>query len=213
MTPIEKNIIVVDEQGNVYEATYPKRAKGLVKNGRARFVDKNTICLACPPNENLEETNMSENTNINVQVNTDQITSREIFDQINKLQEQLQSLKETQGTLFAVDTADEFEDGELVRSVDRESVKSQIDALKNVFCEREKTLNSLLDFYKTMYNDSCKNEKRSQIESEDQIKKRNEFMKFVKETTIAASGAIQPGAVPVGLPDFEKIWKTVYLGE
>ena len=156
---------------------------------------------------------MSENTNINVQVNTDQITSREIFDQINKLQEQLQSLKETQGTLFAVDTADEFEDGELVRSVDRESVKSQIDALKNVFCEREKTLNSLLDFYKTMYNDSCKNEKRSQIESEDQIKKRNEFMKFVKETTIAASGAIQPGAVPVGLPDFEKIWKTVYLGE
>ena len=32
MTPIEKNVIVVDEQGNEYEATYPKRAKGLVKN-------------------------------------------------------------------------------------------------------------------------------------------------------------------------------------
>jgi len=42
-TPIEKNIIVVDEQGNEYEATYPKRAKGLVKNGRARFVDENKI--------------------------------------------------------------------------------------------------------------------------------------------------------------------------
>ena len=49
MTPIEKNIRVVDEQGNEYEATYPKRAKGLVKNGRARFIDENTICLACPP--------------------------------------------------------------------------------------------------------------------------------------------------------------------
>ncbi len=44
-----KNIAVVDPQGNVYEATYPKRAKGLVKKGRARFVDETTICLARPP--------------------------------------------------------------------------------------------------------------------------------------------------------------------
>ena len=44
-----ENIEVVDEQGNVYGATYPKRAKGLVKNGRARFVGENRICLACPP--------------------------------------------------------------------------------------------------------------------------------------------------------------------
>ena len=61
MTPIEKNIIVVDEQGNEYEATYPKRAKGLVKNGRARFVDENKICLACPPDKILEENEMTEN--------------------------------------------------------------------------------------------------------------------------------------------------------
>lgn len=51
MIPIEKNITVVDEQGNEYEATYPKRAKGLVKNGRARFITENKICLACPPNK------------------------------------------------------------------------------------------------------------------------------------------------------------------
>lgn len=49
MTPMTKNVEVVDEQCNVYGATYPKRAKGLVKNGRARFVDENRICLACPP--------------------------------------------------------------------------------------------------------------------------------------------------------------------
>ena len=61
MTPIEKNIIVVDEQGNEYEATYPKRAKGLVKNGRARFVDENKIGLACPPDKILEENEMTEN--------------------------------------------------------------------------------------------------------------------------------------------------------
>lgn len=44
-----KNITVIDAQGNEYEATYPKRARGLVKNGRARFVNETTICLACPP--------------------------------------------------------------------------------------------------------------------------------------------------------------------
>ena len=68
MTPIEKNIIVVDELGNEYEATYPKRAKGLVKNGRARFIDENTICLACPPHTELEETTMSENKNVSKNV-------------------------------------------------------------------------------------------------------------------------------------------------
>ena len=36
-------MIVVDEQGNEYEATYPKRAKGLVKKGRARFVEENKM--------------------------------------------------------------------------------------------------------------------------------------------------------------------------
>lgn len=65
VTPIEKNIIVVDEQGNEYEATYPKRAKGLVKNGRARFIDENKICLACPP-DIISEDNM-EDKNVNVQ--------------------------------------------------------------------------------------------------------------------------------------------------
>ncbi len=61
MKPIEKNVIVVDEQGNKYEATWPRRAKGLVKNGRARFVSEHKICLACPPNIDLEDKNMSEN--------------------------------------------------------------------------------------------------------------------------------------------------------
>ena len=64
MIPIAKNIIVVDEQGNEYEATYPKRAKGLVKHGRARFVSENKICLACPPNTILEDTVMSNKSTV-----------------------------------------------------------------------------------------------------------------------------------------------------
>ena len=58
---MEKNVAVVDEFGNEYEATYPKRAKGLVKNGRARFVDENKICLACPPNKKLEDNYVTGN--------------------------------------------------------------------------------------------------------------------------------------------------------
>lgn len=46
-----KNISVVDEQGNIYEATYPKRAKGLIRKGRARFVDETAICLVRPPDK------------------------------------------------------------------------------------------------------------------------------------------------------------------
>ena len=71
MIPIEKNVKVVDEKGNILEATWPKRAKGLVKNGRARFVDENTICLACPPNKILEDNKMD---NINIDKTTGLVT-------------------------------------------------------------------------------------------------------------------------------------------
>lgn len=46
---MKKNIAVIDAEGNVYEATWPRRARGLVKSGRARFVGRNTICLVRPP--------------------------------------------------------------------------------------------------------------------------------------------------------------------
>ncbi len=64
MIPIEKNIIVVDENGTVFESTWLKRANGLVKKGRARWLDEKTICLACPPvrmeDNKMENNNQSE---------------------------------------------------------------------------------------------------------------------------------------------------------
>ena len=48
-TPMEKNIAVIDAQGRTYETTWPKRARGLVKSGKARFVNENTICLTRSP--------------------------------------------------------------------------------------------------------------------------------------------------------------------
>ena len=57
MAPIEKNgqasseniapILVEDERGNALSPTYPRRAKGLVKSGRAVWTDetRTAICL------------------------------------------------------------------------------------------------------------------------------------------------------------------------
>ncbi len=139
-----KNVIVVDEQGNEYEATYPKRAKGLVKNGRARFVAENKICLACPPNEFLEEQKMS-----------DKLTLNQIYNQITELQKQMESL---QGVLFqfqCVQTQQDYvesDDGEItlldyMPEVSLEKIK----AIKEIVLAREENLSELLHFYLMVY--------------------------------------------------------------
>ena len=201
---MEKNVTVIDEQGHEYGATYPKRAKGLVKNGRARFVDENTICLACPPNEILEDIKMSENMNIGMLQKTNEITVEVVLSQITKLQEQLVSLKEMNDTLFLIDDAEEFENGEPTKVVNADVALAKIEAVKSAYEEREKTLNSLLDFYKSIYNDLQQEKKKAEPMSEEE--RRAQFLNFVHKTTVGASA----GSL---LPNFEKIWKTVYLGQ
>lgn len=44
-----KNVTVTDANGNIIGTTYPKRASGLIKNGRAIFVDDCTIRLSGKP--------------------------------------------------------------------------------------------------------------------------------------------------------------------
>lgn len=65
----KKTVIVIDNQGNKLESTYPKRAKGLIKNGRARVVDENTICLVDLPKHIILEENKMNNNNINLEEN------------------------------------------------------------------------------------------------------------------------------------------------
>ncbi len=146
MTPIEKNIIVVDEQGNEYEATYPKRAKGLVKNGRARFVDENKICLACPPDKILEGEKMSNNTNNQSEQKVNGITEQQIFEQITLLQKQL-----TENSYTSLHRL-----GDALSTFESENVEDsgeQISEICNVFYTRELTLLKMLEMYEKMYND------------------------------------------------------------
>lgn len=144
MTPIEKNVIVVDEQGNEYEATYPKRAKGLVKNGRARFVGKNKICLACPPDKIMEETKMEDN----------KLTAKEIFEQLTILQKQL--TENSQTSLHRLSDAIESACGDEGDERNHE----QIAVICDVFNTREVTLLKLLGMYEKMYNDVQNEENR-----------------------------------------------------
>ncbi len=163
-TPIEKNVIVVDEQGNVYEATYPKRAKGLVKNGRARFVDENTICLACPPNENLEDEKMEEN----------KLTAKDIFVQLTILQKQL--TENSQTSLHRL--------GDAITSIgeeDNDARYEQVTEVCDVFKTRELTLLKMLEMYEKMYEDVQK----EQAKKVDMIKAAfDNNMSFIESSDI-----------------------------
>ena len=146
-----KNVIVVDEQGNEYGATYPKRAKGLVKNGRARFIDKNKICLACPPNEFLED---KMNENINTQApqetaskpttgNTSIYTMDHCLTQIALIQSQTAYINEAFAQLSTVRSESPGDIG----------AQERARAIGDVVKCRETTNQKLLEFYTKMYED------------------------------------------------------------
>ena len=144
MIPIEKNIIVIDEQGNYYEATYPKRAKGLVKNGRARFIDENTICLACPPYD-MEDNNMSNNTeNMAMETKpTEKLTMDYVLEQIEKIATETEYLHNAISELSNTNSVGPGDVG----------TQEKAHALGEIVTSREQTNQRLLSLYEKMYDD------------------------------------------------------------
>ena len=67
MIPIAKNVIVTDEFDNQIGLTYPKRARGLIKNGRAEYVSDDRIRLLkgahAPSANDTEDIKMSNGIN------------------------------------------------------------------------------------------------------------------------------------------------------
>ena len=75
--------------------------------------------------------------------------------------------------------------------------------------QREGTLREILELYKQMYHDlqqEKREQKMAEPESEVVAQKRQQFLDFVCDTTVGA----EPGT---NLPDFEKIWQSVFLGQ
>jgi len=158
---MEKNVIVVDEQGNEYEATYPKRAKGLVKNGRARFVDENKICLACPPNENLEDKKMEENNITVVEAEQkDKLTIEYILRQIEKIFADNRHIHEAIAMLDGVKSGGPADIGS----------QAKAQGIADVVKCRETTNQQLLAFYTKIYNDLMEQKKDHRVEKIEQIK-------------------------------------------
>ena len=144
MIPIEKNIIVVDEQGNYYEATYPKRAKGLIKSGRARFIDENTICLACPPYD-MEDDNMSNNTEniVTKSQQASELTMNYVLEQIEKIASETEYLHNAISELSKTQSAGPGDIG----------AQGKAHALGEIVTSREQTNQKLLSLYEKMYDD------------------------------------------------------------
>lgn len=162
-----KNIIVVDEHGRKYGTTYPKRAKGLVKQGRARFQAQNVLCLmhclACPLDQDLEDKNMSEQTIENKMMETETIerdtvsgapantgadthaadgqskyTMEYCLEQIERIGRQTEYLNQAISEL---------------RQMEDSSGGEKAMALGNIVACRETTNQQMLRFYEKMYDD------------------------------------------------------------
>ena len=139
---MNKNIEVVDEKGNVYEPTWPKRAKGLVKNGRARFVGENKICLACPPDTKTEDKEMSNNI-------FGEMTVADILTRINNIINQTSYIGEACEALKSMGDGDSGDCG----SPGNLLGQAKAEALGAIVQTREATNQQILKLYEKMYDD------------------------------------------------------------
>jgi hypothetical protein len=157
MIPIIKNISVTDTLGQEYEPTYLRRAKGLVKNGRARWVDENKICLACPPNIETEDTLMENITNINlsdkmVEENNQpiQLSMEYILNKINQIVEQNQYIYDALESIKTMPVNETQYGG---------SPDCKGEAIADVVKSRETTNQQIICFLEKMYDDIKPKEK------------------------------------------------------
>ena len=148
---MEKNITIVDEQGNAYGATYPKRAKGLVKNGRARFVDENTICLACQPIIDWEDTKMEDNKNTAAVLSEEtaeqptECTMEYVLTRIDRI------ISDTAYLHEAIQAVERMEPGQ--PSMNAPADTSRGEAVQAIVQSREATNQQLLRLLEKMYDD------------------------------------------------------------
>ena len=150
MIPIEKNIIVVDENGTVFESTWLKRANGLVKKGRARWLDEKTICLACPPEqmednrmENSKQTEViTEHTAETENAGLGGMTVESLLNRMDAVRQEMLSMKELAATMEAIANQGGEDDAGHIA-----------EATSKAFIARETTCQQQLRFLERVYND------------------------------------------------------------
>ena len=155
MTPIEKNIIVVDENGTVFKSTWLKRANGLVKKGRARWLDEKTICLACPPEQTEDNTMNSSKQAEAVTADTlvaesvqqpavtaDELTLKDLLDRMDVIRKEMLSMKDLASTMETIANQGGEDDAGHIA-----------EATGQAFVARETTCQQQLRMLEKIYND------------------------------------------------------------
>ncbi len=161
-------IRVFDENGNEIGQTYPKRVHGLIKKGRARFMDESETAIvltetepkieyteACPPN-NLtlsEDINMATNTATAIVLENNENNTEDIREETGAMPEELRrlydKLDEIDGEIFKLSepdqtmTMDEFH--ALLNTFDR--MRGDIVEMITEFKKKPKVVNIEEEFY------------------------------------------------------------------
>lgn len=156
-SPASLKIEVVDSSGKIIGRTYEKRAKGLVKKGRARFTDENRITLL--PSEDAHEYTDTEGYKIDERINTENIeniseensqyTIESVMQCMKKILDDTQYIKDAIFNVTEIPSGDAGDCG----SPGDIAGKAKAEAISTIVRERENTNQKLIDFYNKVYND------------------------------------------------------------
>ena len=156
-SPASLKIEVVDSSGKIIGRTYEKRAKGLVKKGRARFTDENRITLL--PSEDAHEYTDTEGYKMDERINTENIENISEENSQHTIESVMQCMKkildDTQYIKDAIFNVTEIPSGDAgdCGSPGDIAGKAKAEAISTIVRERENTNQKLIDFYNKVYND------------------------------------------------------------
>ncbi len=191
MKPIEKNIIVVDENGTVYESTWLKRANGLVKKGRARWLDEQTLCLACPPepmeDDEMENRNQAEaatepGAEFGNHSTLGGLTVERLLDRMDAIRKEMLSMEDLLGTMR-----------EIAVQAGEDDAGHVAEATSRAFAAREATCQQQLRFLEKIYDDhfAAPSEEAKMARSRMLLDKMNDFIPCMDYTEENGSGNIE----------------------
>ncbi len=160
-----KNMTVIDEQGNIIGATYAKRAKGLIKKGRARSVDDSTICLACPSNDN-EVIKMDTNNNATIDAKAEEeVTLKYVLDKLDEVRNSF--LESEQKQIALICSPNEMDPNSLDAECLPALFQNYYDSITAIKTLSQTTLQQFVGVYSNMINELKKDEVGSGVNPKD----------------------------------------------
>ena len=188
---MEKNVTVLDETGAPRGTTWPKRAEGLVKSGRARRIDGATIAMIAQPQTGKEGNTMSEIKEFKENKEKDFNDAkneklRYVLDQVEKIADGNETLQKAIDSVLGLSG----EDG---------SAAAKAAAIQGIVAAREETNRQLLRFYEHMADSlTGPNRRPAPPEREGAFR--------------PAPGAPAPRSFGHGRPEFERFHDSGYRG-